>query len=272
MSTRAGGVSTGDFAGLNLRPVHYGPTTRADEADCIARNQALWQTAVAAPVRYLHQVHGTRVVRWTGQEPVPAFDAPLDSRPQADAAITTAPGVVCTVLVADCLPVLLWAVDAGGRVRGVGAAHAGWRGLAGGVLEETVAALKNALEEEARLLSAPSLFALSWHAWLGACIGPQAFEVGPEVREAFLASAPGGDAGACAASCFVPQADRPGHFLADLPELARQRLRAAGVAQVSGGDRCTYGDAARFFSYRRDAGVTGRMAASICFALRTDPP
>ncbi len=153
---------------------------------------------------------------------------------RADAAVTFARGQVCAVLVADCLPVFL-AGRAGDRV---GIAHAGWRGLAAGVVEATVAALACAPEELV--------------AWLGPSIGPRAFEVGPEVRDAFLVQ----DAGAAAA--FHP--GRAGRWLADLPGLARRRLAAAGVTTVSGGDLCTHSDATRFYSFRRD-GATGRMAA-----------
>ena len=149
-------------------------------------------------------------------------------------AVTFMPGEVCAVLVADCLPVFLAGRD-GDRV---GIAHAGWRGLAAGVVEATVAALDC---DPARLI-----------AWLGPAIGPGAFEVGSEVRDAFLAQ----DGGAAAA--FT--AGRIGRFLADLPGLARRRLAAAGVSDVTGGDLCTHSDPARFYSYRRD-GATGRLAA-----------
>ncbi len=152
----------------------------------------------------------------------------------ADAAVTFARGNVCAVLVADCLPVFL-ASRAGDRV---GIAHAGWRGLVAGVVEATVAALDC---EPGSLI-----------AWLGPSIGPEAFEVGHEVRDAFLARDPG------ASVAFRP--GRDGRFLADLPALARRRLAAAGVAAVHGGELCTHADPARFYSYRRD-GATGRMAA-----------
>ena len=158
----------------------------------------------------------------------------------ADASVTDQPGIACTVMAADCLPVLFAAPGA----RAVGAAHAGWRGLAGGVLEATVravCALGHCQPPELR-------------AWLGACIGPTAFEVGPDVFAAFAAPVPG------SAARFAAQ--REGKWLADLPGLARDRLRAAGLVDISGGHWCTVSEASRFFSYRRDR-VTGRMAAAV---------
>lgn len=178
---------------------------------------------------WLKQVHGVRVV-----------DAAVASPgTQADASFATARSVVCAVTVADCMPVLL--ADARGEA--VGAAHAGWRGLAAGVIESTVAAIG---------VPAPRLLA-----WLGPAIGPRAYEVGDEVREAFLKA----DAGAAAAFAAL----RPGHWLLDLYAVARRRLAALGVARVSGGGFCTATDAARFFSYRRDK-ATERMAAAIWLA------
>lgn len=237
MSTRAGGVSAPPFDGLNLRP--WG--LRADAVDdpaAIAENQRRW-AAVMAPARpvWLDQVHGARVVR-LGRADVNDAGGPFH---QADAAVTSERGVACTVLVADCLPVLL--ADARGRA--VGAAHAGWRGLAGGVLEATVAELCRAA------VCAPDEI----HAWLGACIGPSAFEVGEDVCSAF---------GPAAQGHFRPTG-RPGKWWADLPALARQRLMAAGLTRLSGGHWCTASDASRFFSFRRDR-VTGRHAASVWLA------
>jgi len=233
MPTRRGGVSQGPYAGLNVRP----PGLRADAADtpqAVYENQRRFiaELAGAQPV-WLDQVHGVGVQRLTRADlAVPA------AYPQADASISTEPGVACTVLVADCLPALLAAP--GGR--GVGAAHAGWRGLAAGVLEATVLALCEAAA------CPPS----SLQVWLGACIGPRCFEVGEEVRQAF-----GVDA-----SAFFQPTGVTGKYLADLPGLARWRLRAAGVTQVSGGQWCTASDASRFFSFRRDR-ITGRHAAAI---------
>ncbi|HSW07014.1 peptidoglycan editing factor PgeF, partial [Aquabacterium sp.] len=167
---------------------------------------------------------------------------------RADASVSTTPGLACTVLVADCLPVLLCSRDG----RAVGAAHAGWRGLAAGVIENTVRALCQATGcAPADLL-----------AWLGPCIGPRQFEVGADVLQAFGARVESPDAGR-----FVPRARADGQmrWLANLPQLARDRMAAAGVPAVSGGTWCTVEDASRFFSFRRDR-ITGRLAAAI--ALR----
>lgn len=179
-----------------------------------------------AEPRWLRQVHGIRVV-----------DAGATlGEPEADAAIARAAGVVCAVLVADCMPVLI--ADAAGRA--VGVAHAGWRGLAHGVIESTLDALGG---EPAELL-----------AWLGPAIGPRVYEVGDEVRAAFLSRNPAAE--------FAFRATRRGHWLLDLYALARQRLAARGVTRVFGGDRCTYSEHERFFSFRRER-VSGRMAALI---------
>jgi len=224
MTTRAGGVSAGRYASLNLG------AAAGDEAEALAANRARFAQAIAAAPVWLEQVHGAEVVR------ISADHAALPP-PRADASVCTEPGVACTVLVADCLPVLLAAP--GGR--GVAAAHAGWRGLAGGVVEAALAALCEAAG------CAPGEV---W-AWLGACIGPRRFEVGAEVVAAL-----GGGAR------FAPRPGVEGKWLADLAGLARDRLHAAGVAQVAGGRWCTFEDARRYYSYRRD-GATGRMAAAI---------
>ncbi len=188
--------------------------------------------ALPAPPAWLKQVHGTRVVD----------AAAASDRPQADAAVARAPGVVCAVQAADCMPVL-FADDAGSVV---GAAHAGWRGLAAGVIEATVAAMRVPPE---RLL-----------AWLGPAIGPAHYEVDAMVRDAFLAR----DAGAAAAFA----AHRPGHWLLDLYAVARRRLEAAGVTRVHGGGFCTYSDAARFPSWRRDR-TRERIAAFVWLESRS---
>lgn len=181
---------------------------------------------------WLQQVHGTHVLDVGEALSAPM---PIDDEPKADAAVTAVPGVVLAVLTADCLPVL-FAADDGSSI---GAAHAGWRGLAAGVLEATVAAMDGAPE---RIL-----------AWLGPAAGPASYEVGEAVRAAFV----DGDAGA--ADAFV--ATRPGHWRMDLYALACRRLAACGVTRTFGGDCCTISDA-RFYSYRRE-GRTGRMTSLI---------
>lgn len=222
-STRAGGVSVGPYAGLNLG------RSSGDDAEAVDENRRRLFAALALPraPEWIRQVHGTRVVR------VPAASA----QPEADACYTTETGIVCAVQAADCLPVLF--CDDQGTV--VAAAHAGWRGLAAGVLEATVAALPVA---PARLM-----------AWLGPAIGPEAFEVGDEVRAAFVAADP------AAAACFRADA-RTGKLHADLFALARRRLASSGVGRVYGGGISTHADSERFYSYRRD-GVCGRMLALI---------
>ena len=228
-TTRRGGYSEAPFDSFNLGD-HVG-----DEERAVVKNRTMLCGALpaGAEVHWLSQVHGADVVE-AGQ------GGPL---PVADAQWSRTPGAVCTVMTADCLPVLLCSLD--GDV--VAAAHAGWRGLVAGVLENTVAAMAARPE---RLL-----------AWLGPAIGPGAFEVGTEVRDAFLSSAePAGLA--AVGNCFVPAVEHPGHYLADLYALARVRLAQAGVTRIFGGDHCTLSDGDRFFSYRRD-GQTGRMASLI---------
>lgn len=223
VTTREGGTSAGAYASLN-----FGLRSGDDEA-AVRENWRRLEALLPSPPVWLRQVHGTRVAdadaaRAEGGEP------------EADAAVARRPGTVCAVLVADCMPVLL--ADESGQV--VAAAHAGWRGLCGGVLEATVDAMR---VDPRRLI-----------AWLGPAIGARAYEVGDEVREAFVAR------DAAVAEAF--RAARPGHWLLDLYTVARQRLAARDVTRVHGGGLCTYSDPARFFSYRRD-GKTGRMAALI---------
>ena len=220
MTTRSGGSSQAPWTSLNLGD-HVG-----DDPLNVTANRARLRRQLPAGPGWLRQVHSARVVE-LGREP----------NPEADASFTRESGQVCAVLTADCLPVLL--CDRAGSV--VAAAHAGWRGLAGGVLEATVAAMQ--VPPEGIL------------AWMGAAIGPQAFEVGDEVREAFVAQHPQ------AVAAFVSQ-PTPGKWLADIYHLARIRLAHAGVQAIHGGGRCTFSEADSFFSYRRD-GVTGRMAALI---------
>lgn len=222
-TTRVGGVSGGPFDSLNLS------FSSGDDAECVRRNRARVMSALGIPEapRWLKQVHGIRVV-----------DAEAARRrPQADASTSNQPGQVLALMTADCIPVLI----CDRRGHRVAAAHAGWRGLAAGVLEGTVAALES---DPSELL-----------AWLGPGIGPKAFEVGPEVRDSFLARDPE------AARWFRQgNGDR---LLANLYELARQRLARAGLDAVFGGAYCTYSDPARFFSYRRDGKRSGRMGSFI---------
>ncbi|HET6396886.1 MAG TPA: peptidoglycan editing factor PgeF [Pseudoxanthomonas sp.] len=205
-----------------------------DEPAAVAANRAglVQRFGLPSAPHWLRQVHGTAVLRFDAPA---ASAAALDDEPEADAAVTAVPGTVLAILTADCLPV----VFAAGDGSEVGAAHAGWRGLAAGVLEATVAAMRT---------PAPRL-----RAWLGPAAGPQAYEVGEEVRAAFVAGDPQ------AASAFA--ATRPGHWRADLYALARRRLQAAGLpaAAIHGGGLCTISDPHRFYSHRRDA-RTGRMA------------
>jgi polyphenol oxidase len=254
MTTRAGGRGQSPFDTLNLRP----PGLRGgavDDPDVVRDNQRLLAAAIGARPVFLDQVHGTDCVRlrWC-DAPEPGEDGTL---PRADASVTTDVGVACTVLVADCLPVLLAAP--GGRA--VAAAHAGWRGLAGGVLESTVTALCEAAGCRPAELSA----------WLGACIGPQAFEVGPDVLVGFGVD-PGAasDAGerqleGCSRRFrFAPRPDGSPRWRADLPGLAVDRLMSIGLpaAALRIAGRCTVAEPSDFFSFRRDR-VTGRMAACI---------
>lgn len=265
-TTRTGGVSAPPCDSLNLGD-HVG-----DDPAAVRTNRQRLQATLAVagqttrPV-FLNQVHADGVVHL-------AQDTPDGT--EADACIATAPGVACTIMVADCLPVLF--AHRSGRV--VAAAHAGWRGLAGkggqGVLEsvfERFQALAPSEKAQAAINSIANvpLDTAARHAvardtvvWLGPCIGPRAFEVGAEVREAFCSADP------AASSCFVPHAHEAGKFLCDLAGLARLRLRAMGIAQVYGNDGtqpwCTVSDASRFFSHRRDArtlGRSGRFAACV---------
>jgi len=228
LTLRSGGVSEPPFDTLNLG-AHVG-----DDAQAVAHNRRLLNAALRLPAEpaWMEQVHGVEVLDLD----LPKSAGRAAGTSGADAAFTRREGNVCVVQVADCLPVLLTALD-GSVVAGV---HAGWRGLAAGVLEATV----HRLAVEPRVLIA----------WLGPAIGPAHFEVGDEVRAAFL----GHDAAVSGA--FV--ANARGRWQCDLPALARARLAALGVAAVFGGSWCTYADASRFFSYRRD-GRCGRMAALI---------
>jgi len=231
-SERAGGVSLAPYAGLNLG-IHVG-----DDLSAVAENRARLRAQLPAEPCWLDQVHGIDVFDADAFHGSKAPESDSWHPPRADAAITQTPGRVLAILTADCLPVVI--VDEAATT--LGAAHAGWRGLVGGVLESTLARMKQAAG------GSPS-----WKAWIGPAIGPQAFEVGADVRDAFLAD----DAGN--AACFVPRAEVAGKWWADLPELAARRLRRAGVTQVELSGRCTVSEPERYFSYRRD-GQTGRIA------------
>jgi polyphenol oxidase len=231
MTTRLGGVSAAPWDSLNLG------RSSGDAADAVAANRARVAAASGATHVYMSQVHGDRVLTLDASSAHGAHTA--------DAAWTQRPGLACTVMVADCLPVLL----AAPRARAVGAAHAGWRGLAGGVVERTIDAVCNGARCEPRDLAA----------WLGPCIGPDAFEVGADVLQAFGAPV---QTISSARFRYQPRADGQARWRADLAGLARERLTAAGVSRISGGTWCTVTDRSRFFSFRRD-GVTGRMAACV---------
>jgi hypothetical protein len=228
MTTRAGGCSQPPYDSMNLG------AWVGDEPASVEENMRRLAGATGARPVFLKQVHGARVVN---VDDVAPGTGPLE----ADASVATRPGVACTITVADCLPVLFAAANG----RAVGAAHAGWRGLAGGVLENTA----KAVAEAAGCGSGEVV------AWLGPCIGPRAFEVGPEVVEAF------GEAGRAR---FVPhrRSDGSAAWLGDLARLAHDRLAKSGLRQISGGQWCTVEDGVRFFSYRRDR-TTGRLAAVV---------
>lgn len=236
MTTRAGGLSQAPHASMNI-----GLSVGDDDAT-VRRNRALVSAALGAPALFVHQVHGAEVLRLRPEHARPGL-----SMPKVDASVSSDPGLGVAIQAADCLPVLFAAP------RAVGGAHAGWRGLAAGVLENTVAAL---CEESA---CAPQQI----QAWLGACIGPEVFEVGADVLAAF-----GADPGAPDPACFRfrPNAQGQPRWRANLAELARRRLRAAGLEQIHGGRWCTFSEDSRFFSYRRESlagSGRGRMVAAI---------
>ena len=245
LTTRAGGCSSAPWDSLNLGD-HVG-----DVPEHVLANRAMLQKTTGAQAVFLKQVHGTGVELISSTTP---------NGTAADACVTTQRGLACTIMVADCLPVLLTNTDGSA----VAAAHAGWRGLAGtdstGVLEAVV----NAFQASNKPFdsSIPGRDAPEIIAWLGPCIGPTAFEVGGEVKAAF-------EAGQTDAARFFA-ATGNGKFLADLAGLAKARLTALGIAQIDGNDStadwCTVANRSRFFSHRRDAGVTGRMAACIWLA------
>lgn len=219
ITTRSGGVSTGKFASLNLS-MRVG-----DDPQCVASNRAILRACLPSEPAWVKQVHGTAVIEAARAAP----DA------EADGVVAHHTGMVCAVMTADCLPVLL--TDRAGK--SVGIAHAGWRGLAGGIVENVVLAM----DEPPRDLIA----------YVGPGIGARCYEVGEDVRKAFV------DRDPAAARSFAPRQN--GKYLVDLFGLARQRLAAAGVAEVHGGKFCTASEE-RFFSFRRDR-TTGRMASLI---------
>ncbi|WP_373002128.1 peptidoglycan editing factor PgeF [Marinobacter sp.] len=226
-TTRAGGVSGRPWNSLNLGShVEDNPKHVQENRRRLAESIGLDSDRIG----WLNQVHGTEVVELTPDS--------VGQPPNADASYTRHPGIACAILTADCLPVIL--ADREGTV--VGAAHCGWRSLCGGVIENLVSAMAVAPE--------------TLHAWLGPAIGPGSFEVGPEVRDAFLEHDPK------AARAFKAEGARSGHFMADIYALATLRLDHLGVSNVAGGRLCTVQDSDRFFSYRRD-GQTGRMATLV---------
>lgn len=264
-TTRSGGVSRGAYASLNLslnvgdEPTHVQENRARLAAAMLAlqRRQGAGQAAAPLPV-LLHQVHGAKV---------DYLDACSTGGTHADASVTATPGVGCAIMVADCLPVLF----AHRHLPIVGAAHAGWRGLVGeggtGVLETTFQAFRDLAQKQQASGALQSVAPGDMLAWLGPCIGQAAFEVGGEVREAFVAHDAGADV------LFAP--GKPGKFQADLAGLARRRLQAMGISALYGNDGsqhwCTVSNPARFFSHRRDGtpgvlGGSGRFGVSIWVA------
>ena len=234
-TTRLGGVSNGAhgaYATLNLG-MHVN-----DHPEDVAKNRALLHKQLPSDPTWLQQVHGTDHV-WLEQAAAQSKNAQGE---KGDAALSRQYNTVCAIMVADCLPVLL--CDTAGTI--VGAVHAGWRGLAGGVIEKSIAAMQ---------IDSNKLMA-----WLGPAIGPDYFEVGNEVRTAFTEHDPRAARAFTAKDNSEKTSEKK--WRANIFELARQRLTNAGVTQIYGGGICNYSDPARFFSYRRD-GETGRMAALI---------
>ncbi len=232
MSLREGGVSTGPWHSLNLS---FGV---GDDTAAVTENRRRWTQALGVQPRWMRQVHGSSVQRLRANDDLAAM-------PTADAAWSSDRGVACTVGAADCMPVFLALADGAA----VAAAHAGWRGLAGGVLQATVQALCQGMGAAPR----------DCVAWLGPCIGPEQFEVTDNVLQAF-----GATANTAAGMGFVAQGPRDGalRWLASLPQLANSQLQAAGVQRVFDCGRCTVSEPSAFFSFRRDS-VTGRHAAAI---------
>jgi YfiH family protein len=259
MTTRNGGVSEPPFGrwtpegdsgagrelpgGLNLG------RASGDDLEHVDENRSRLLAYAGTSAAWLKQVHGAEIV-----DAAHALEAARAGEPlAADASVTDRPGIACTVMVADCMPVLF--CDPAGRA--VGAAHAGWRGLAAGIVEKTA--------QRVAALAACEVHDL--HVWLGPAIGPAAFEVGEDVRDAFMSHAAGIEKAeqARVAEAFVARPEAPGKYLADLYALARVRLAVLGITRLGGGDFCAFTQRERFYSYRRDR-VTGRMAALVWLA------
>lgn len=235
-TTRQHGESKGDYAGLNLA-LHVG-----DDAQTVVKNRARLAAFLGLPDEpiWLNQVHKTCTVN------TDEYSKTAKMPPDADASFSVKPNQVCVVMTADCLPLLV----CNRKGDKVAAIHAGWRGLAEGVIEYSIAALQEPADQ---LL-----------VWLGPAIGPQAFEVGEEVRAVFIGKfAEFGSLSIQAAQAFTQTS--PGHYLADIYQLARLTLQTLGISAVYGGEYCTFNDANHFYSYRRD-GTTGRQASLIWFS------
>lgn len=215
--------------GLNLG-THVG-----DDIEAVKKNRALLREQLPSEPVWLNQVHGADVVNASSVEGVP----------DADASYTTAADTVCVIMTADCLPVLFCSADG----KAVGAAHGGWRGLASGVLQNTLKQLR--AQSSADIL-----------AWLGPAIGPRVFQVGQDVLDAFVSQYPK----LGIEQAFVPEVENPRKYLADIYLIARKILNSFGVSDIYGGDACTVTDSDRFYSFRRDNGKTGRMATGIWLA------
>ncbi|MEY4523881.1 MAG: hypothetical protein RIR27_957 [Pseudomonadota bacterium] len=234
-TTRQGGLSQPPFNSLNLG------LNAGDDSSDVLQNRSILRSTLPAEPLWLKQIHGITVS-------TPVSRSTLGEGPfEADASVTNIPNEVLAILTADCMPVLF--TSKSGDV--IGAAHAGWRGLSGGVLENTI--------DEMIALS-PGLTTSDISAWMGPAIGPSAFEVGEDVLQAFAQQGQG-----ILSKAFTPIIGTPGKYCADLYLLARDRLRALGIKQIDGGQFCTVNDPERFFSYRRDK-VTGRFASLIWIA------
>ena len=232
VTTRRGGISSSPYDSFNLGD-HVG-----DEPSCVIANREVLQQHLPAQPLWLAQTHSIEVS-------TPKSRLQFSSRPiEADAAVTDNPDEVLAILTADCLPVLITSAD--GKV--IGAAHAGWRGLCDGILENTVSEMLKLGDQS---------YAADLMAWMGPAIGPESFEVGQDVVGRFMESGVHD-----MQKCFVPIANKPGKYLSDIYQLARERLISVGVNAIFGGNLCTVQDSERFFSYRRD-GVTGRFASLI---------